>query len=222
MYVHTGELLGQPSPKSAGPHLPDWAKLYLKSVRSNSLKNLTPYIALFETITFHPRPLQSDLLKGPKAAVRISEDEIILGRPLIKQFLSEMERIRDARLYQVKNYKQLHESHRKLFQDVIMSFKKFKPKDLEPFLVEALLADTTPSVFRHLRQGLWDLAKRFVREQLPTGLSTRVTESEWYMQHAIFARLGLDLFSTAQKYQEENAAFRKKVEMEEKARAKRP
>jgi uncharacterized membrane protein YfbV (UPF0208 family) len=218
MYVHTGELLGQPSPESAGPQLPDWARLYLKSVRANSLKNLKPYESLFEIITFHPTPWQADLLR--RASDQFERAFVLESDPLRKQFLLELGRIRDARLYQDRNYKQLHENHRKLFRDVVMSFKTFEAKDLEPFLVEALLALGAPFVFP--RQGLWNLGRRFVREKLPKGLSTRVAESELYMQDPLFARLGGELYRTALKLQNENANFKKKVETEKKARAKRP
>jgi hypothetical protein len=221
MYVHTGELLGQPLPKSAGPSLPDWAKLYLKSVRSNSLKNLKLYVPLFETITFHPVPLLSS---SPLRKVNnLFAKDFVTFEAVSKLFLLELKRIRDARLSQNKSFAKLHEKHRKLFQDVLISFTKFEPKDLEPILIEALLPAPTPSGSDVFRGGpVWNLGKRFVQEKLPKGLSTRVTESTGYMQDALFAQLGRDLRDMAEKYQNVNANFKKKVEIERKARAKRP
>jgi hypothetical protein len=123
MYVYTGELLGQPSPKSADPDLPAWARLYLKSVRAGSLKSLTPYVSLFETITFHPSPLASN-----SSLLKVLEKLEKENPVFIDMLLSELGRIRDARLFQNKNFAQLHANHRKLFQDVVTSFKTFEPK----------------------------------------------------------------------------------------------
>jgi hypothetical protein len=218
MYVPTSESLGQPLPKSAGPSLPDWAKLYLKSVRSNSLKDLKPYVSLFETISFHPFPFASS---NPliKLFDKLSLSNADLELP--SMFLSELKRIRDVRLFQNKGFAQLHGKHRKLFQDVHISFTKFEPKDLEPILIEAFLqAPSGDALFRGW--SYWNLGKRFIQEKLPKGLSTRITESPWYMQDALFTKLGLDLGSMAHRYQNENANFKKKVDIERKARAKRP
>jgi hypothetical protein len=98
-----------------------------------------------------------------------------------------------------------------------------EPKDLEPILIESLLRPDFRSgtgLFRGM--PFWNLGKRFVQEKLPQGLSTRVTKSAWYMQDAIFARLGLDLITMARRHQNANANFKRKVEMERKARATRP
>ena len=138
-------------------------------------------------------------------------------------FTLELGRIRDARLFQNRNFEQLHETHRKLFQDVLITFKTFEPKDLEPILIEGLLLPDAPPG-SHLFRGmpLWNLGKRFVQEKLPKGLSTRVTTSAWYMQDALFVQLGLDLRSMALTHQTQNANFRRKIDIARQARAKRP
>lgn len=219
MYMHTGELLGQPSPKPASPSLPDYARLFLKQIRKSSLENLNLQVPLFETITFHPFPLvsNSSLLK----LQLLLEKEPMMP---VSEFLSELGRIRDARLFQSKSFTQLHEKHRKLFQDVLISFTKFKPKDLEPILIEALLPSPPfPPGGALFRNGpVWNLGKLFIQKKLPKGLSTRVIESPWYMQDAIFIQLGQDLGSMAFKHEKENANFKKKVDIARKARAKRP
>jgi hypothetical protein len=205
------------SPKSAGSQLPDWARMFLKSVRSNSLKNLTPYIALFETFTFHPFPLSSS-----DPLIKVS-DKLFLANFDLNVFRLELGRIRDARLFQNKNFAKLHENHRKLFQEVLISFTKFEPKDLEPILIDALLLPPSPAQSALFRgESLWNLGKRFAEKKLPKGLSTQVTKSAWYMQDAIFIQLGLDLREKALKYEAQNTDFKKKVEIARKARAKRP
>jgi hypothetical protein len=68
----------------------------------------------------------------------------------------------------------------------------------------------------------WNLGKRFVKERLSQALSKRVAESPWYVQEVINARLANSLWVMANQFQYENPAFRKELEMEEKARAKRP
>ena len=142
---------------------------------------------------------------------------------LLPMFSLELGQIRDARLFQNRNFEQLHETHRKLFQDVLITFKTFEPKDLEPILIDALLRPNVPpdsALFRGM--PIWNLGKRFVQEKLPKGLSTRVTNSAWYMQDALFVELGLDLSNMAKTPQTQNANFRRKVEIERQARAKRP
>jgi hypothetical protein len=210
MYVYTGELLGQPSPKSAVPGLPDWARLYLKSVRAGSLKSLTPYVSLFETITFHPLPLMSN-----SPLLKVHDKLIEENSAFLPMFLSELGRIRDARLFQNKNFEQLHANHRKLFQDVVTSFKTFEPKDLVDLLAEGgVLIDLTFSGTGFFKDmPLWNLGKRFVQEKLPERLSTRVTKSARYMQDAIFARLAVDLISMVRK---------RNVDIKRNVRAKRP
>lgn len=223
MYVHTGELLGQPTRKRAAYDLPDWARIYLKTIRRMSLDNLAPHVEHFETITFHPYPLISnDHLN--KMSDKLWKENATAD--IFSMFLSELRRIRDARLFQNKSFAKLHEKHRKLFQDVLIGFTQFKPKDLETILIEWILRppdSSSPSggaVFRH--SPLWKLGKRFVQNKFPKGLSTRVTESAWYMQDAIFIQLGLDLQSMASTHHNQDANFKKRVDLERKARAKRP
>jgi hypothetical protein len=213
-------LLGQPSPKPASSQLPDWARIYLKSVRRDSAKDPRIYEPLFETITFHPVPFASSAPLGKtfeKLAVLLPSDALTM-------FMKELKRIRDARLFQYKRYSERHEKRRKLWQNVLISFTNFQPKkDLEPILIEALL--TPPSEpGSALRTGgrFWRLGKRFVQAKLPKELSTQVTKSEWYMQDALYVQLGLDLRSMASKAHEQDANFKRKVEMKRKARAKRP
>lgn len=224
MYVHTGELLGQPSRKPAAPDLPDWARIYLKTVRRMSLDKLAPYVALFETITFHPYPLISNQELGKvfdKLLSTNTNENIDPG----SMFLSELERIRDARLFQHPSFSKLHENHRKLWQDALIGFTQLKPKDLETILIEWILrpSDILPSGGAVVRGSpLWKLGKRFVQDKLPKELSTRVTKSPWYMQDAIFIQLGLDLQRMADTHQKQDANFRKKVDLERKARVKGP
>lgn len=224
MYVHTGELLGQPSRKPAAPDLPDWARIYLKTVRRMSLDKLAPYVALFETITFHPYPLISNQELGKvfdKLLSTNTNENIDPG----SMFLSELERIRDARLFQHPSFSKLHENHRKLWQDALIGFTQLKPKDLETILIEWILRppDYLPGGGAMYRGSpLWKLGKRFVQDKLPKELSTRVIKSPWYMQDAIFIQLGLDLQRMADTHQKQDANFRKKVDLERKARVKRP
>jgi hypothetical protein len=223
MYVYTGELLGQPLSRSMSPcaACPDWVRSYLKDVREGSRKTLAPYVSLFETITFHPFPLLSNPSLG-KVIERLLNEDVNTANMFGSVFLLELRGIRDSRL-QNKNFAQLHANHRKLFQDVVTRFKTFEPKDLEPILIDALLLPFPPPDRTAQSRGMpiWNLGKRFVQEKLPKGLSTRVTKSAWYMQDAIFVRLGGDLQSMAVKHQTANDNFRKKVEIERKARAKR-
>ena len=224
MYVQTGELLGQPPRKPAAPDLPDWARIYLKTVRRSSLDNLAPYVALFETITFHPYPLISSQELG-KVFDKLIETNTNANIDLGSMFLSELERIRDARLFQHPSFSKLHENHRKLWQDALIGFTQFKPKDLEIILIEWILRppDSLPGGGAMYRGSpLWKLGKRFVQDKLPKELSTRVTKSPWYMQDAIFIQLGLDLQRMADTHQKQDANFRKKVDFKRKAKAKRP
>lgn len=218
MYVHTGELLGQPSSKSASPQLPDWARLYLKSVRAQSANNPKNWEWLFETLTFHPYPLISDYQLAKMLDKLLSANSSSLD-----MFLSELKRIRDARLFQYPSYSKRHETHRKLWQDVLIGFSQFKPKDLETILMEwklqppEILPSGGGATFRG--SSLWKLGKRFVQDKLRKALSTRVTESAGYMQNAIFIQLGLDLQRMADMHYNQDADFKKKVD---KAKGKRP
>lgn len=225
MYVHTGELLGQPSRKPAASDLPDWARIYLKEVRRMSLKNLAPYVALFETITFHPYPLISNQELG-KVFDKLFSTNTNANIDPVSMFLSELERIRDARLFQYPSFSKLHENHRKLWQDVLISFTQFKPKELESMLIEWILRppDSFPPGGGAQFRGspLWKLGKRFVQDKLFKELSTRVTKSAWYMQDAIFIQLALDLQRMADAHHNQDANFKKKVDLERKVRAKRP
>lgn len=222
MYVHTGEMLGQPSPKPAGPRLPDWMRLYLREVD----KRYQSFTYLFEILSLHPAPWSVKTLR-PLA----DKIEFERGTPRFwwDELRSELGRIRHRRQQQDQDFRRLLVKHLELFQDVVKSFKTFKREDLEPFLIEALLASgrhpisptnwAGPFLFSHGRH--WNLGKRFVKEKLPQALSKRVTESPWYMQEVLNAHLANSLWVMANAYQFENAAFKKKVEMEEKARAKR-
>lgn len=203
--------------------LPSWARLFLKSVREGSLKSLLPYIPIFTIITFHPSPSSAEIFR--RHSLQFENDFANSGgsglfqeQPIVKRFFFELTRIRDARLEQDKSFKQLHENHRKLWREVVTNFKRVKPKDIEPLLIEVLL---TPP-FLGINQALWQLGKRFAQVNLPTGLSTRVTKSEWYMQDALFATLASMLCRTAQRYQDENPNFKRKVQTALKAMGKKP
>lgn len=224
MYVHTGELLGQPSPKSAG--LPDWMRFYLRNVD----ERYQLFTHLFEILRHHPSPWSVETLTP--LADKIIVDPGVPRQPRLwwDELRLELGRISNRRTQQDQDFSRLRIKHLTLVQDVDKSFKTFKRKDLEPFLIEALLASgripTSPSnwlgPFLYSRGRTWNLGKRFVKEKLPPALSKRVTESPWYMQEVLNARLANSLWVMANAYQFKNAAFRKKVEMAEKAKAKRP
>jgi hypothetical protein len=203
--------------------LPSWARLYLKSVRKGSLKSLLPYIPIFTIITFHPRPLSAEILQSQVRRLQLDWVDFKVRDPfeewpIVKRFFFNLRRVRDARLKQDKSFKDLHANHRKLWQEVVANFRRVKPKDIELLLIKVLLAP--PALFTNSK--LWQLGKRFAKVNLPTGLSTRVAKSEWYMQDALFATLASMLCRTAQRYQDENPNFKKQVEAALKAAGRKP
>jgi hypothetical protein len=219
MYMHTAELLGQPLPV---PGLPDWMRLYLRRVDDH----YRSFTHLFVFLWLHPSPMSVETL-SPLANKITTTFEKTPGF-LWDELRSEVRRIRRRRQQQDKDFSQLLVKHLEIFLDVVKSFKTFKPEDLEPFLIAALL--TSPHLpgspnreppFLRTHKSLWNLGKRFVKEKLPKELSRRVTESPWYMQEVINAVLANSLFVMARAHEFRNAAFKKKVEIEEKARAKR-
>jgi hypothetical protein len=72
--------------------------------------------------------------------------------------------------------------------------------------------------FLYSRGRSWNLGKHFVKEKLPPELSKRVIDSPWYVQEVINARVANSLWVMGNSYYYDNAAFRKTVDMEEKAR----
>ena len=228
--VGQASMLGQHSPKQ----LPDWMKAFLITVDKYYRNNTH----LFFILSLHPQPFAVQALR-PISNKIISDYVEHGGRGPLPVFWwgelrSELARIRARRQLDDKDFSRLLFEHLQLFQEVDKSFKTFKREDLKPFLIEVLLASgrvgkgvphSDPKNWRSptlgTRSSQWNLGKRFVKERLPQALSKRVAESPWYVQEVINARLANSLWVMANQFQYENPAFRKELEMEEKARAKR-
>ncbi|MCS6303541.1 MAG: hypothetical protein H8K07_07735 [Nitrospira sp.] len=216
-------MLGQHSLK----HLPDWMRLYLNNVDAN----YRSYTWLFFIFLAHPTPHSVSTLRslGDKIAFDLR------GVPLFwwGELREELNRIRVRRQMEDKDFARLLSKYFRLFQEVDKRFKTFKREDLKPFLIEVLLASgriknvpgsdpkNWAGPFLHTGGPSLNLGKRFVREKLPPELSKRLTESPWYVQEVIYAHLARSLWVMANAFQFENAAFRKEVEREEKARTTR-
>lgn len=229
MYLTTRTDVGQAP--TLGQHaqrqLPDWMRLYLKNVDAN----YRAYTWLFFIFSAHPTPHSVSSLRslGDKIAFEPR------GTPLFwwGELRSELNQIRVLREVQDKDFRPLKPWQ--LVQEVDKRFRDFKPEDLKPFLIEVLLASGRVGKDRpgsdpknwagpllYSRGPSWNLGKRFVKEKLPVKLSKRAAESPWYVQEVINARMANFIWVMANKYYYDNAAFRKTVDREEKARAKRP
>ena len=228
MYITTrtdvgrAPMLGQPSLKQ----LPDWMRLYLKNVDAN----YRSYTWLFFIFSAHPTPYSVKSLSS--LADKIAFER---GTPRFwwDELRSELRRIRVRREVQDEGFRPL--KNWQLVKEIHKRFEDFKPEDLKPLLIEVLLANGRVGKGRpgsdpknwagpllYSRGPSWNLGKRFIKEKLPPDLSKRVTDSPWYVQEVINASLANSLWVMANSYHYHNAAFRKAVDMEEKARAKQP
>jgi hypothetical protein len=229
MYVTTrtdvgqAPMLGQHSLKQ----LPDWMRLYLKKVDAN----YPSYTWLFFIFSAHPRPYSVSTLRSLADKIAFEPR----GTPPFwwGELRSALNQIRVRRTVQDKDFHPLKPWQ--LVKEVDKKLEDFKPEDLKPLLIEVLLVNgrvgkgrpgSDPknwnSPFLYSRSPSWNLGKRFVKDKLPPELSKRVTDSPWYVQEVINARMANSLWVMANSYYYHNAAFRKTVDMEEKARAARP
>lgn len=228
MYVTAGQGLGQaPMLAQQFPkHLPDWMRLYLKNVDAN----YRSYTWLFFVVSAHPTPYAVSALRSLGAKIVFER-----GTPPFwwGELRSALRQIRVRREMQDNDFHPLRPWQ--LVKAVEKRFENFKPEDLKPFLIEVLLASgrvgkntrgsdpknwAGPYLFS--RGPSWNLGNRLVREKLPAELSKRVSDSPWYVQEVINARLARSLWVMANQFQYENLAFRKELEMKERARATRP
>lgn len=218
MYIRTSERCGSSSISYgylAGPFgeppLPQEIKKFLERVK----KRPEDYDAVLLIIHFHVEPFASDQLRKAFMASfeNDARDPLEEAKAIQERVTQELEGIynqhlRDTRFSRlVKTEKQLIAGVAKVFQKTIQSLET--KGWLEPLLIDALLADSPLSLVA-------EVGRPFVLSNLPGEIAEQILNSRVPETH--YARLGKGLLLMAEQRQNDNPAFKERVEQERKKR----
>jgi hypothetical protein len=217
MYLWTSDGLGQvpvrygPFAGTLGePPLPPKIQKFLARAK----KNPQNYEALLLTIIFHEEPWSSDhLMRLIDETFTEGTDPFEAAKAIQGKVIQALEdvykkHLRDTRFGQlVKKEKQLIAVVSKPF---LQHIKELETKGwLEGFLIDALLAESP-------RGLIVEAGRPFVLYQLPDKIAEQILNSRVPETH--YARLGKALLLMAEQRQNDNPAFKERVEKERKKR----
>lgn len=213
MYLRTPEGLGHaPMPYGAlagtlgEPAFPQEIQRFLDRVK----RNPQDYEATLLIAAFHVEPYRSDLLRRLLVVAMEATDPEKAG-PILDKVLEELNTIQNEHLKDAQ-FSRLVTKEKQLIPVVAGAFQK-RIKELEAryvrwweeILTKALLADDPTTV-----------GKEFVLYNLSPEIAEQVTNSRVPETH--YARLGQALRLLAEQRQQNNSAFKQRVERERKKR----